>query len=234
LGNGVNEKYEKPAVGDDRSLRALAFELKSPLINIARQAELADVEDFVEIQRTAEQALVLIDNYLLIAQAEHGQLGLNLEPVSLGSILYDASSQLSSLAKRQNVDLVIDDRAHEPVMTHQRALTAVLEAFGQALMSSGHAPRLKLVLRSYKTREGDLGVGAFTDVSLSEDDLRKALCLQGEAHMPLAKVSNKTHVSLAIAESLCRSMGGRMTVKKMGKLRGFSTSLPRSEQLSFV
>jgi hypothetical protein len=220
------------SVGQDGSLRALALELKSPLINIARQAELGESSNMEQIQQTAEQALKLIDHYLLSAQSEYGQLALGLEPVNLGSVLYDASSQLRHLAREQNVELVLEDKVHEPVMTHGGALTAVLAAFGRLLMPVSGRP--ELTLRSYKTRDGFLCVGVFTDADLSQDDLRDAMELQGKANMSLAGVNSQAHVSLSIAEKLCRAMGGDMTVKKIGKLRGFATQLPRSEQLSLV
>lgn len=234
MGNQGDDKHVEQAVDDLYCMRALALELKSPLINIARQSELADVRDFAEIQHTAEQALTLIDSYLLSAQADHGQLSLNLEPVSLGSVLYDASVQLSRVAKKQALDLVIDDRAHDPVMTNRGALVAVLAAFGQILMSSAGIRRSELVLRSYRTSSGELGVGVFADVNLSENDLRQEIELQRASQMPIARVSNRAHASMVIAENLCSAMGGNMTVKKMGRLKGFGTLLPRSEQLSFV
>lgn len=228
------QRDEKAAtdLDQDQSLRALAFELKSPLINIARQAELDESANLEQIQQTAEQALKLIDHYLLSAQSEHGQLILNLEPVNLGSVLYDASSQLRYLAREQKVELVLEDKIHEPVMAHRGALTAVLAAFGRLLMPVSGRP--ELTLRSYKTREGFLCVGVFTDADLSQDDLRQAMELQGKANMPLAVANSQAHVSLSIAERLCSAMGGDMTVKKIGKLRGFATQLPRSEQLSLV
>ena len=46
----------------DQALRALAFELKNPLITIARRAELNDPSNFQPIQETAVQALQLIES----------------------------------------------------------------------------------------------------------------------------------------------------------------------------
>jgi hypothetical protein len=49
-------------------LRALAEQLKLPLLHIARQAELATLneqEAYSAIMRTADMALQLIDGYLL-------------------------------------------------------------------------------------------------------------------------------------------------------------------------
>ncbi len=85
-------------------------------------------------------------------------------------------------------------------------------------------------MRSYKTRTGAVGVGLFSATGLTPADLRRALELQGRAHMPLARLHSSTHASLAIAAGLCKSIGGALAVKRMGRLSGFVTELPRSEQ----
>lgn len=219
----------------DTTLRALAYELKNPLINIARRAELADESTFTQIQQTAEQTLALIDNYLLHAQTEYGQTRLDLSPTIMGSVLYDVSVQMRSQADSYNAEFIIDDRTHEPVMTHRQALTSVLTVFGQTLLGVSSAKkRQKIILRGYKTRQGNLGVGLFTDFKVSQDDLERALLLQGKAHMPLSQIESSSHASLAIADGLCRAIGGAMTVKHMGGLSGLATELPRSEQLALV
>jgi K+-sensing histidine kinase KdpD len=220
----------------DTNLRALAHELKHPLVNIARRAELADAEAVLAIRRTAEQALMLIDCYLLTAQTNHGQLALELSPATVGSILYDASVQMRPHLDNHNASILLDDRTHEPVMTHRPALLSIINVFGNTLMDArendGHQD---IVLRGYRTRSGNLGIGVFSeDAQLSQGQLRRALDLQGRAHMPLASASASAHVSLAIADSLCRAIGGAMQVKRMGRFSGLATELPRSEQMAFV
>lgn len=219
----------------DVSLRALAYELKQPLIRIARQAELGNVDDFAAIQQTAEQTLHLLDTYLLSAQTEYGQVSLDLSPVQAGAVLYDVSTQLRSEAQARNISLILDSRAHETVMTHRPALTSIMKVFGSTLIGMNHeAPAPEITVRSYKTRTGAIGVGMFTQTRLSQADLRQALALQGRAHMPLSRLSGSAHISLAIADSLCKAIGGSLTVKKMGALSGFATELPHSEQLALV
>jgi hypothetical protein len=221
--------------GQDTTLRALAFELKNPLINIARHAELADKNAASKIQHTAEQALMLIDSYLLHAQTEYGQTTLDLSPTIMGSVLYDVSWQMRTQASLHNTEIIIDDRAHEPVMTHRQALTSVLQVFGDTLLGIGESNRRQqIILRGYKTRTGKLGIGMFTEAKISQTDLSRALLLQGRAYMPLSQLNNNSNASLAIADGLCRAIGGEMTVKHMGKLSGLATELPRSEQLAFV
>jgi hypothetical protein len=222
---------------EDMNLRALVFQLKNPLVNIARLAELGDEQTPYNIQSTAEQALMLIDSYLLHAQTEYGQVALDLEPACLGSVLYDVSAQMRERANWHNIDLVIDDRVSEPVMTHRPALNTIMNVFGETLLGAHRektSKNMNIVLRGYKTRAGNLGIGMFSEVKLSQDDIRRAMQLQGRAHMPLSALSNSAHVSLAIAEGLCRAIGGSMTVKHMGGLSGFATELPRSEQLALV
>lgn len=219
----------------DSSLRALAYELKHPLIRIARQAELGEHTNLDYIQQTAEQALQLIDGYLLSAQAEYGQIALDLSPVNAGSVLYDVSMRLRNQARTYNTDLTLDSRAQDSVMTHRQALTSIVGALGVSLLGSGdQESRSSLTLRSYKTSGGKIGVGVFTHESITQADLRTALALQGRAHMPLARFSGSAHISLAIADGLCRAIDGVLTVRRMGKMSGLVAELPRSEQLLLV
>jgi hypothetical protein len=223
------------ASSQDMTLRGLAFELKNPLINIARLAELNDADSYDDIQHTAEQSLQLIDSYLLNAQTEYGQTMLDLEPVSIGSVLYDVSSRLGIPAKYKNASLVLDDRTNELVMTHRPALTSALYVFGKTIMGFNDSNlHQEITLRGYKTRRGRLGIGLFSKSPISKTDLTDALKLQGTAHMPMSRISSESHVSLAIADGLCRAIGGKMTVKHMGGLSGLATELPPSEQLAFV
>lgn len=216
------------------ALRALVYELKNPLITIARHAELDDEASRKSIQRTAEQALRLIDSYLLMA-SEYGQTRLELSPVALGSVLYDVAQDLRDEAKLHQKEVLIHDRTHEPVMTNRPALVSILTMFATVVLGSSPSGSTDgVLLRGYKTRSGALGVGVFSNNKLSQADVEVALQLQGKAHMPLARIHHGTHVSLAIADNLCRALGGAMVVKHMGALSGLATELPRSEQLELL
>jgi hypothetical protein len=89
---------------DQRLLRALAEQLKLPLLQIARQAELAVNHDNIylnSINSIAEMSLRLIDGFLLSAE-NYGQEVLPLEPVSVSSLLYDTAQMLQPLAKQHD------------------------------------------------------------------------------------------------------------------------------------
>lgn len=83
-------------------------------------------------------------------------------------------------------------------------------------------------------KNGSIGVGIFSRLNIKKSDLDIALSLKGKSHMPLARFSSGSNVSLSIASELCKSVGGVITVKKIGKMSGFVAELPRSEQMSLV
>ena len=108
-------------------LLSIAQQMKMPLMQISRQAELANygvTPQLDQIQAIADNALQLIDSYSLGLQLSR-HLGYELVPetVSAASVLYDASLQLKAIAKLYDVqlDLNISGR-FEPVLAHRKGL----------------------------------------------------------------------------------------------------------------
>lgn len=227
------EKSEYVNVGLGDGFTALMRELKLSLYTIARTSELGNEQALVRIQAAAEQNMRLIDSYILSAQSEYGQLNLDLSPMAIGSVMHEAAHTLRANLNPREV--VIHARALQPVMTHREVLHNLLSATGQAMADVCGESKHQLIFRSYETRGGDVGVGVFArDIDITPDDLKTALALSGSARMPLARHSTRSGVMLVIADGLARALGGSLEVKRMGKLRGLATTLPRSEQLVLV
>jgi hypothetical protein len=206
---------------------ALMRELKLSMYTIARQAELRDEDALESIQAWAEQSMRLIDSYILSAQSEYGQQQLRLEPLAIGSVMHEAAHSLRGTSRS-----IIQANANHPVMTHREALYGMLSSAGQVV---AEAAKNEVIFRSYITSGGDIGVGVFAeDLDLSTKDLKACLQMSGKAHMPLARHSSRSGVMLVIADSLAKALGGSLEVKRMGRLRGLATILPRSEQLALV
>src|SRR4051812_2507072 len=131
---------DEPVISE-QLLLGLAEQLKLPLLQIARRAELStfgqDV-DLAAIQATADSALRLIDSYLLgVRLAETGQESLALEPVSVSSVLYDTAQQLSSVAQFYGVHLELSiGGKYGPVLAHRQGLQAALTSLGTALIEA--------------------------------------------------------------------------------------------------
>lgn len=207
---------------------ALMRELKLSLYTMARTAELGSPGSLATLQAQAEQSMRLIDSYILSAQSEYGQQKLNLEPVAVGSVMHDAAHSMRVSSRT----VEIQAKAHVPVMTHREALHGLLSSAGQVVADSSEN---QLIFRSFITRSGDVGVGVFAEgVDITSEDLRSSLQMSGRAHMPLARHSARSGVMLVIADSLARALGGSLEVKRMGRLRGLATVLPKSDQLALV
>lgn len=207
---------------------ALMREVKLDLYSIARQAELGNDDQIAGVQARAEQSMRLIDSYILSAQAEYGQLQLDLEPLAIGSVLHEVAHSMRSV----NRQVDIQAKANQPVMTHRAALHGLLTSAGRLLADSTDS---KLILRSFTTTGNDIGVGVFAkNLDLTTDDIRSCLQLRGKAHMPLARHSSSSGVTLVVADALARALGGSLEVKRMGSLRGLATILPKSDQLALI
>lgn len=214
--------------------RALLRELKYTLYRLARLAEHQNSSSFAEIQVDSEQSLQLIDSYLLSSASEYGQLKLDLTPIAIGSVMHEASLELRCIAKLSYVQMNVQARANQPVMTNRTALNGFLTSVGQVINDSTNKSA-ELVMRSFTSKDGSIGVGVFArEFDVTSGDLRNSLDTTDEALMPFARHSAKSGVLLTIADGLARSLGGSLEVKRLGKLRGLATTLPKSDQLSLV
>lgn len=229
----VEEKSSYVDVDLGGGFVALMRELKLSLYSVARQAELANKDSFQAIQSQAEQSMRLIDSYIVSAQAEYGQARLDFAPLSLGSVMQETANELRGTLDCREV--LIQAQARGPVMTHRATLHNLLEASCQAMAEVSSQDSGDLILRSYETKNGDIGAGVFSNsTNITPEDLRIALSLGGTARMPLARHSVRSGVMLIIADGLAKALGGSLEVKRMGRLRGLATLLPKSEQLSLI
>jgi len=225
----------------DKVLKALIRELKNPLLLVARSSELAAKDsravDFAEIEKTAEQALQLIDNYLLSAQSEYGQKQLQLEPVSLGSIFYDVANEINALAKANNYELQVDTRHTAPVMVDPQAARTALGSLSQIMMIPNSDKRAKILrFTAFKKSTSEVVAGVLVPGSegFTEAELAAADRLQGSTITVLGKGSVSSGIHLAIAQSLAEAMGGQVLPVKRLRMKGLGMQLIKSEQLALV
>lgn len=226
----------------EQILGSLARELKHPLAYIARHAELSAMENgdgvaLSAIAASASDALMLIDGYLLSARSEYGQLQLPLEPIGLGSILYDVAHSLGQTARDQDCAIEVVAGHAGPVMAHGEGLRAALTCLAsQMLLCDPEEPGPRIIrLSAYKQYAHD-PIAAVFDPALdfSQKDLSTARRLQGISHMALGSRSSGSGVHLAIAESLAQSIGARLSVVRHRGMSGFGLRLIKSDQLQLI
>ncbi len=225
-------------------LQAVAEQLKVPLTIIARQAELNQALGTVEpadlraMHVQATTALTLVDCYLLGLALAQGQTHLELEPVSLSSILTSTAHDLYYLARQNNVELDVQITGkYEPVMANQRGLKAALLSLGYGLVEAGGDQGRKhrhLTLAAHRTPHG-LVAGMYGEYQdLEAHEWRTALKLCGQASQPFTALCAGSGAGLFVADTILRSMTTQLRVGRRQKEAGLAATFRPSQQMVFV
>lgn len=237
------------AGGQNERARALlisvAEQLKVPLTVIARQAELglltggmAKVDATTIVSQTTT-ALTLVDSYLLGLELLQQQAQLELEPVSLSSLLTDVAHDLEQYAKSYQVHLEVAIAGkYGPIMGHSKGLKAALLSLGFALAEAQAAQEVqgpkRLVLGLHHTPHGTI-TGIYGNYqSLSVPAWRAALRLNGRARQPIRSLSASTGAGLFVADTIMQAMETRLRVGRYKGQQGLAATFLPSQQLQLV
>ena len=227
----------------DQLLLAVAEQLKLPLLQIARSAELGqlrpDATDLGSIQTTADMAVQLLDSYLFGARlALESDYRLSLEPVSVSSVLYDTGQQLAAMAKLYGVELRLDiDGRFAPVMANREGLQSALTSLGYALIEalpSLNAQKLTLSLAVHNSRYGVVA-GVYSDVEqLTTEALRQGRKLHGHTRQPLATLSPNSGAGVFVADAILQAMDSELRPTRHDRLYGLGAVLRPTPQLQLI
>lgn len=241
---GVRRQGVAPALSE-QLLLAIAEQLKLPLLQIARQAELAASttsprnQSLEPIQTTADMAIRLLDNYLFGARlALEGEYQLALEPVSVSSVLYDTGQQLDAMAKLYDVELQLNiGGKFGPIMGNRQALQSALTSLGYALIEA--LPNLggkkfTLQLAAHRCRYG-IVAGMYSDVEqLTTEALRQGRKLYGHVRQPLATLTHSSGTGVFVADAILQAMDAELKVSRHHNLYGLGTVLHPTRQVQLI
>lgn len=224
-------------------LLSMAEQMKLPMVQIARQAELGSMGlpfDCSQIQTMAENALQLIDGYSLSLQLAYRlSYELATEAVSVSSVLYEANQQLGSLARLYDVQLELNiSGKYGPVLANRKALQSAIVGLASALIealpaqTNGNSTILHLA--THRCRYG-IVAGVYASVpGLSSDALRRGRKLYGLSRQPLVEISHTSGAGIFVADSIFRAMKLNLHVSRHHRLYGLGVVLKPSSQLALV
>ena len=224
-------------------LLSIAEQLKLSLLQISRQSELGAMglgSDFNMIRSLSDNALSLVDAYSLGLQL-HNQVSYNLEieSVSVSSILYDANNQLKSLAKLYNVQLELNiGGRYGPVLAHKKGLLSAIVGLAasliEALPSQNEQTINKLQLATHRCRYG-IVAGVYANIpGISSDALKRGRKLYGLSRQPLVEISHTSGSGVFVADSILRAMNLNLHVSRHHRLYGLGVVLQPSSQLALI
>ncbi len=232
---------KQASVLSQQLLLSVAEQLKLPLLQIARQAEvglLTGQTDLRTMQTTADMALRLLDNYVLGVRLALDQELLVTEPVSVSAVLYDSGQELSRLAQSYGVDLELHIGGRfGTVMANRVGLQSALVSLGAALIEALPAleqPQLRLQLATHRSRYG-IVAGLYTDTQqLTTEALRHGRQLMGDSRQPLTGVTHTAGAGVFVADSILKAMQLKLQVSRHHGLFGLGTVLLPNHQLQLV
>lgn len=229
--------FNKHATSDDRRLLyALAEELKLPLQHVKHQAELYEATHAISLQpivASAMHAMLLVDNYLMVQTLRQQQL--QLEPVSISSVLYESAHALTPLARQYDctIELALDGK-FMPVMSHQAGLLAAFTSIGTAFITAVRQPGQKVVLGAHK-RDGVVVTGMYSATTgLGKQILRQGRALYGQAKQPLQSFTAHPAAGIFIADDIFTLLGAPLRSAQQNKQQGLAAALPLSHQLALL
>ena len=233
--------YTDLPVLSQQLLLGVAEELKLPLLQIARQAEHAQLTgqaDFGKLQTTADSALRLLDNYVLGVRLATEPDSLDTESVSVSSVLYDTGQQLDALAKNYGVSLELGVAGKfGPVLAHRAGLQAALTSLGAALIEALPAQencQLKLYLATHRSRYGVVA-GIYTDAKqLSGEALERGRKLQKNSRQPMTGITHTSGAGIFVADTILKAMNLRLVASRHHRLYGLGTVLQPNHQLQLI
>lgn len=218
----------------------IAEELKLPFLQIARHSENAATKnqnDLKLVQVVAENALRLLDNYTLGVSMNLESYESRLEPVSVPSVLYEATNQLRPIAKKYGVDLQLNVKGrYNPVMADKQGLQAALVSLGSALIEALPAQGPQQLSLCFATHHGRNGIVAGIyghSKQLSKDVLKKGRQLQ-HGRQPFVSLSHTSGAGIIVADSLLEAMDLRLYSSRHEGLYGLGVAMQPTHQLELV
>jgi hypothetical protein len=178
-------------------------------------------------------AIQLIDSYLLGLQVQ-GQPVLELEPVSVASMLQDVAHRLTPYAKQYSLELEVSlSGKYGPVMANRSQLEAAYMALGHSLIEAQTGEQPRIVLAAHKSANG-IVAGVFSDGNMTTDIFRRARALYGQARQAAPGLSAQSGAGIFIANSILESMQAPLRVAHHHKMSGLAATLLPSQQLQLV
>ncbi|HUD06561.1 MAG TPA: hypothetical protein VMR34_01615 [Candidatus Saccharimonadales bacterium] len=216
-------------------------QLKLPLLQIARQAELSseNVSESGYITDMADIAIKTIDSCLL-SLSEGNQASLILEPVSVSATINSAAESLGSLAKIYNCELEIELPVKIlPVMSDKVRLEAALTMLGYAFIEAQFPSlptkksRGMVKFKAYRTDSG-VAAGIFSpNIEMSNGYFKKAMLSKDQSRQFLPEFSASSGAGIMLADNLLSDISSHLRVAHQQHLTGLVANLAPSGQLNW-
>jgi hypothetical protein len=189
------------------------------------------------VQAIADSSLHLVESYALSLRVHGEILPLEIEPVTVSSLLYDTAEALGPIAGQYKVKLELETgpRAY-PIMADRKVLKSAMTSLGQVFVAAqGESGTDEAVrLAAHRSRHG-IVAGLYGGMpQLGVESLRRAHAMQGNARQPLHRLVSGPAAGVFVADSLLQTLAARLHVARYHNQTGLAATLQPSQQLQLV
>jgi hypothetical protein len=180
--------------------------------------------------------LQLVESYALSLRVQGNITPLEIEPITVSSLLYDTAAALKPYAREYAVELELDTGPKlQPILGDRAVLQSALTALGQVfVLSQAEAEEpMPVHLSAHRSRYG-IVAGLYGQTVFGADSLRRAAGLGGKARQPLQRLVSGPAAGVFVADSLLKALSARLHVAKYHHLSGLATTLQPSRQLQLI
>ncbi|HSX07238.1 MAG TPA: hypothetical protein VLG92_05975 [Candidatus Saccharimonadia bacterium] len=222
----------------------LAEQLVRPLLQISQLAELGATDNpevarvhWNTVQLISQTSLQLVESYALSLRLHSKVTPLQIEPITITSLLYDTAQILQPFAQEYGVRLELDSGPRtQPILADRTVLQAAMTSLGQVfVLGQAESDEPSAVhLSAHHSRYGVVAGLYSNTLQLAKEDLRRARSLKGRAREPLQRLTSGPAAAVFVADSLLNTLATRLHVARYRGLTGMAATLQPSEQLQLI
>ncbi len=221
-------------------LRAIAHDLRLPLLQIKSKLELLDqsaqAADVKDLTYLTSSGLRQVEAYLKSFMLQEEELPL--VPVAIGAILEDVAQDVTPYARQYATKLEVRHDYRKPVLAHiptmKLAFTCLAESLVRMQASQVASDNYRLTLGAHRL-SGHMATGIYGTIDgLSNQLLRSARRLAGRAPQPLPAAAEGISGGILIADSLLAALGLRLRSSQHFGHQGLAVNLQTTTQMSLL
>jgi len=229
------------SIHQQRILRNVAEDMKTPFLRILSQAQLGKITQEVDlgfIETTADAALKMLDSFIISTQVYNGQQQLALQPVSVAAAMYDTTQYLHRLAQLQGCELEV--RAPRSVglaMANPLALQAALTGLGYSFIHAlgKKTSKRQIIIFTAKLTKDGVQAGIFSpELEMPAEALHQARRLKGNARQSMPGVMQGSGAGILVADTLFEAMDATLKTARYRSGGGLVATLLPSHQLALL
>lgn len=235
---------ENPVNSDQFLLKSVAEELRLPLVQISRLAELSrssanDLSsDMKTIESSADLALQLLESYILGVELSDNQREIELSPITVGAVMNDVAHQVHKIADQNNCDILLSIKTSKPIMGNYEAIKMAYLNIAHSIILANNSQvdkkRKSIIFAVYGKGTKNMAGVYGNDVQINKTSWEKSMSMFHKTRQKIPEFSSINGSGFFVASSILESMSLSLHPSKYKGNKGLVAGFPLSQQLQLI